>query len=325
MSHNMTLPQLKDQFLEYLEIEKGKSPKTIENYGHYLNRFIEWSKLSDPRGITEDAVRSYRAYLNRYQGENGHSLKKITQNYYIIALRSFLKYLAKRDIKTLSAEKVEVSRAVRKEVEFLEAEEVERILTAADGGGFKSLRDRAMLELLFSSGLRVSELVNINRDKIDLKKQEFAVRGKGDKLRVVFISDTARKALEKYLDKRNDIDPALFVRDVKDLKKFESRKEVFLKPGFRKTEEDKSLRLTPRSVQRLVKYYAAKAGIIKDVYPHTLRHSFATDLLINGADIRSVQAMLGHSSITTTQIYTHITNKQLKEVHQAFHARRRKK
>lgn len=315
----MAIKELKSQFLEYLEIEKGKSKKTIENYNHYLDRFIEWVKISDPKGITEELIRGYRVFLSRYQDKNGKSLKKITQNYYIIALRSFLKYLAKRDIKTLPAEKVEVGKVSRKEVEFLEASEVERILGAANGQNFKSLRDRAMLELLFSSGLRVSELININRDKIDLKNQEFTVRGKGDKLRVVFISDTAQKALEKYLDKRTDIDSALFVRDVKALKKFESKK------SDNKNKENKSLRLTPRSVQRMVKHYAAKAGIIKDVHPHTLRHSFATDLLINGADIRSVQAMLGHSSITTTQIYTHITNQQLKEVHQAFHARRRKK
>jgi len=328
----MEIQQLKEQFLEYLEIEKGKSKKTIENYGHYLDRFIGWSKISDPKGIDEDIVRSYRVYLNRFQDKTGRNLKKITQNYFIIALRSFLKYLAKRDIKTLPAEKVEVGKVMRKEVEFLEAEEVERILAAADGGDFKSLRDRAMLELLFSAGLRVSELININRDKLDLKNQEFTVRGKGDKLRVVFVSNTAKKSLERYLDKRTDIDPALFVRDVKALKKFESKKEAILKPGFRKSESPAlgegrkdSLRLTPRSVQRMVKHYAAKAGIIKEVHPHTLRHSFATDLLINGADIRSVQAMLGHSSITTTQIYTHITNKQLKEVHQAFHARRRRK
>jgi len=315
----MNIKELKSQFLEHLEIELGRSQKTIENYGHYLDRFLGWSKISDPKDITDDLVRNYRVWLNRFQDENGKALKKITQNYYIIALRSFLKYLAKKDIKTLPAEKVEVGKSVRKEVEFLEAEEVEWILNAASGTDFKSLRDRAMLELLFSSGLRVSELININREKLDLKKQEFAVRGKGDKLRVVFVSDTAKRSLEKYLDKRTDIDPALFVRDSKALEKFKSKKVD------KKDSKDKGLRLTPRSVQRMVKYYAAKAGIIKDVHPHTLRHSFATDLLINGADIRSVQEMLGHSSITTTQIYTHITNQQLREVHKAFHARRRRK
>lgn len=323
----MQLKDLKNQFLEYLEIEKGKAGKTIENYGHYLERFLEWSKVSDPQDITEETVRGFRVYLNRYEDKKGQKLKKITQNYYIIALRSFLKYLAKKDIKTLPAEKVEVGKVSRKEVEFLEAEEVERILEAAGGNGFKVLRDRAMLELLFSSGLRVSELININRDKLDLKNQEFTVRGKGDKIRLVFVSDGAKQALERYLDKRTDIDPALFVRDAKALKKFEAKKPSFKieKNSVLEKPEEKTLRLTPRSVQRMVKYYAAKAGIIKDVHPHTLRHSFATDLLINGADIRSVQAMLGHSSITTTQIYTHITNQQLKEVHKAFHARRRKR
>lgn len=318
----MNLLDLKNQFLEYLEIEKGKSSKTMENYGHYLKRFISWSHLKDPGDISEEVIRNYRIYLNRYQDESGRPLKKITQNYYIIALRSFLKYLAKRDIQTLPAEKVEVGKVTRKEVEFLEADEVERILEAASGADFKSLRDRAMLELLFSSGLRVSELIQINRDKLDLKKQEFAVRGKGEKLRVVFVSDSAKHALEKYLDKRKDIDPALFVRDSQALKKFQSKDD---QSRADKNKNSAGLRLTPRSVQRMVKYYAAKAGIIKDVHPHTLRHSFATDLLINGADIRSVQEMLGHSSITTTQIYTHITNQQLREVHKAFHARRRKK
>lgn len=329
----MAIKELKSQFLEHLEIEMSRSKKTIENYDHYLDRFLDWSRIRDPKDINDDLIRSYRVWLNRFQDESGRPLKKITQNYYIIALRSFLKYLAKRDVKTLPAEKVEVGKSVRKEVEFLDVDEVERILEAASGSDFKSLRDRAMLELLFSSGLRVSELINLNRDKLDLKKQEFAVRGKGEKLRVVFVSDTAKKALEKYLDKRTDIDTAVFVRDSKALEKFQSKKkEAILKPGFRKSESPAlgegrkdSLRLTPRSVQRMVKHYAAKAGIIKDVHPHTLRHSFATDLLINGADIRSVQAMLGHSSITTTQIYTHITNQQLKEVHKAFHARRRKK
>jgi len=318
----MELKNLKNQFLEYLEIEKGKAGKTIENYGHYLNRFLEWSKVTDPEDITEETVRGFRVYLNRHEDKKGQKLKKITQNYYIIALRSFLKYLARKDIKTLPAEKVEAGKVSRKEVEFLEAEEVERILEAASGNSFKVLRDRAMLELLFSSGLRVSELININRDKLDLKNQEFTVRGKGDKIRLVFVSDGAKQALERYLDKRTDIDPALFVRDVKALKKFQPKAGP---PLADESQKDKTLRLTPRSVQRMVKYYAAKAGIIKDVHPHTLRHSFATDLLINGADIRSVQAMLGHSSITTTQIYTHITNQQLKEVHKAFHARRRKK
>lgn len=326
----MKLPELKRQFLEYLEIEKGRSHKTIENYEHYLGRFFDWARISESKEITEDLIRGFRVHLSRWENPDGRTLKKNTQNYYIISLRSFLKYLGKRDIESLPAEKVEVGKVSRKEVEFLEADEVERILEAAGGSDFKTLRDRALLELLFSAGLRVSELTGINRDKLDLRNNEFAVRGKGDKVRVVFVSDSAKKALEKYLNKRTDIDPALFVRDAKALEKFSKKKKTAVAAGpLRRSgpaaTRERSLRLTPRSVQRIVKYYAAKAGIIKEVHPHTLRHSFATDLLINGADIRSVQAMLGHSSITTTQIYTHVTNQQLREVHKAFHGRRRRK
>jgi len=306
----MNLNQLKSQYLEYLEIEKDRSQKTIENYDHYLVRFLKWTKVSSPGDITDELVRNYRLYLNRISDEKGKPLKKITQNYHVIALRNFLKYLAKRNVKTLAAEKIELGKTLRREVEFLEAEEVDRIFEAASGSGLKSLRDRAILELLYSSGLRVSELVNLNRDQINLKTQEFSVRGKGGKIRVVFISDRAKSALEKYLEKRVDVDPALFIRvGIKHLEK-------------RKSSEN--LRITPRTVQRIVKFYALKAGIVKDVHPHTLRHSFATDLIQNGADIRSVQEMLGHSSVTTTQIYTHVTNKQLKEVHKAFHGKRRK-
>lgn len=314
----MELKKLKTEFLEYLEVEKQRSPKTIENYDRYLEKFLVWAKISDPKDINDDLIRNFRLYLNRFQSEKGQNLKKITQNYYIIAIRCFLKYLAKRDVKTLQAEKVEIGKTPEREVDFLENTEVERILDAAGGVSFKSLRDRAIMELLFSAGLRVSELTSINRDKLNLKSGELSVRGKGNKIRVVFISDTASASLKEYLKKREDIDPALFVRDKVGLKQFESKK---------KENKDKSdnLRLTPRSIQRIVKHYALKAGIVKDVHPHTLRHSFATDLLMNGADIRSVQAMLGHASINTTQIYTHVTNPHLKEVHQAFHARRRKK
>ncbi len=293
-------------FFEYLEIERGRSQKTIENYDHYINRFLSWSKISNPQDITPELVRNFRLYLNRFEDSNGLRLKKATQNYHIIALRSFLKYLAKRDIKTLAAEKIEVGKNPSHEVEFLDDEELERLLQAASAGDIKTLRARAILELLFSAGLRVSELVQINRDQLNLQRQEFSVRGKGDKIRIVFISDTAKKALERYLEKRIDIDPALFVRFSKN-------------KNFR--EETK--RLTSRSIQRIVKFYAAKAGIVKDVHPHTLRHSFATNLLSNGADIRSVQTMLGHSSITTTQVYTHITNKQLKEIHKQFHGKKK--
>ena len=325
--YHMDIKELKNQFLEYLEIEKSRSQKTIENYDRYLNHFLSWSKIKNPEDITDNLVRNYRIFLNRYRDKNEKGLKKATQSYYVIALRSFLKYLAKRDIKTLQAEKVEIGKTPDREVEFLEPDEVERIISAASGSSFKSLRDQAILELLFSAGLRVSELISINRDKLDLGSGELSVRGKGNKIRVVFISDSAKSAIRNYLDKRTDIDPALFVRDIKRLEKFKTREygtnDKRMKTNVKN--ENDNLRLTPRSVQRIVKYYAAKAGIVKNVHPHTLRHSFATDLLINGADIRSVQAMLGHSSITTTQVYTHITNKQLKEVHKAFHGRRRRK
>lgn len=317
----MDLNQLKDQFIQYLEIEKGRSVKTAENYQRYLERFLNWARISDPQEIDDGIVRGYRSYLNHLESESGRKLKKITQDYYVIALRGFLRYLSKQGIKSFSAEKVEMGKSFRKEAEFLEIDEVERILAVANGRDFKSLRDRAILELLFSSGLRVGELVSINREKINTKTREFSVRGKGDKIRVVFISDSAKRALEEYLDKRTDIDPALFVCDAKALKKFVAKK----KDGLKDEKKKDTLRLTPRSVQRIVKHYAVKAGIVKDVHPHTLRHSFATDLLVNGADIRSVQAMLGHSSITTTQIYTHITNPHLKEIHKAFHNRRSSK
>jgi len=306
----MDIKKYVTDFLEYMEIEKNRSPKTIENYQHYLKRFVEWSGVKDPKKIDAELVRHYRLLLNRFTDPQGHPLGKITQNFHVIALRNFLKYLAKRDIVSLPAEKIEVGKNPTYQVEFLDSSEVDRLLNSASGESLRNLRDRSVLELLFSAGLRVSELVNINRDQLNLQNQEFSVRGKGGKVRVVFISQTAKEALEKYLKKRTDIDPAIFVR---------------LPKNPQQVSGSQTLRLTPRSVQRIVKYYAAKAGIVKDVHPHTLRHSFATDLLINGADIRSVQSMLGHSSITTTQIYTHVTNQQLKEVHQAFHGRRMKK
>jgi site-specific recombinase XerD len=306
----MNLSQLKTQYLEHLEIEKDRSQKTIENYDHYLMRFLKWAKIDSPNKITDELVRNYRLHLNRLSDEKGRPLKKITQNYHMIALRNFLKYLSKRDVKTLTAEKIELGKTGERHIDFLEMEEVQRLFEAADGADIKSLRNKAILELLFSSGLRVSELVSLNRDQVNLKTGEFSVRGKGQKVRVVFISDRARSAIERYMEKRPDIDPALFVRI--GLKHIESKKQL------------KDLRITPRTVQRIVKHCALKAGIVKDVHPHTLRHSFATDLIQNGADIRSVQEMLGHSSVTTTQIYTHVTNRQLKEVHRAFHGKRRK-
>lgn len=303
----MTLKELERQFLEYLEIEKNRSRKTIENYKHYLDRFLMFSKISSPSQITDDAVRSFRLQLNRMADHRGKPLKKVTQNYHIIALRAFLKYLAKRDIKTLPAEKIELGKQEERQVTFLERDELERFLRSPEGTDIAGLRDRAILETLFSTGLRVSELCALNHDEIDIKRGEFSVRGKGRKIRVVFLSDTAKSAITSYLEKRQDVDPALFIRVPRDEK-------------FEKYDQ---LRLTPRSVQRIVKKYAIKAGIIgKQVSPHSLRHSYATDLLRNGADIRSVQAMLGHASVTTTQIYTHVTDKQLREIHDKYHSKK---
>ncbi len=307
----MNVESLIKDYLAYLEVEKGRSKKTGENYRHYLKRFLSWAKVDKPGQIDADLIRQYRLHLNRLE-EHGRSLKKITQNYHVIALRNFLKYLAKRDIKTLAADKIELAKQSPREVDFLEGEELERLLKAPEGDSLRSLRDRSLLEFLFSTGLRVSEVCKLNRDSLNLSKGEFSVRGKGEKIRVVFLSETARVALKTYLDKRKDIEPALFVRIPKGKKEAQSQAKY------------SQLRLTPRSVQRIIRQYAIKAGISRKVTPHTLRHSFATDLLISGADIRSVQAMLGHSSITTTQIYTHITDKQLKEIHKTFHGKKRR-
>lgn len=291
---------LKD-YLDYLEIEKNRSIKTRVNYERYLKKFFEFSKVLKPEQITPEMVRQYRLWLNRQANQDGRELKKITQNYYLIGLRNFLKYLARRDFKVMPADKIELGKQSERQVSFLEGNEIERLLTSPTNA-----RDKAILELLFSTGLRVSELCNLNRDSVNLKSGEFSVRGKGDKVRLVFISDTAKEALKNYLERREDVDEALFIRQTKNPAKTDN------------------LRLTSRSVERLMKHYAAKAGLSKKVTPHTLRHSFATDLLMNGADIRSVQELLGHSNITTTQIYTHITDKKLREVHNAFHGKQRK-
>lgn len=295
----MNIETLLKDYLNHLEIEKNRSVKTRVNYERYLKRFLGFAKISKPSQISQDLVRQYRLWLNR------QDIKKNTQNYYLIALRNFLRYLAKRDIKTLSADKIELGKQSERQASFLEGNELEQLLIAPYGDSFKSLRDRAILELLLSTGLRVSELCGLNRDSINLSSKngsdEFPIRGKGDKIRLVYLSEKAKTALKNYLEKRQDIDLALFIRNTRNPAK-----------------ED-NLRLTTRSIERLVKYYAAKAGLSKKVTPHAIRHSFATDLLINGADIRSVQALLGHSNIATTQIYTHITDKQLREIHHRFH------
>ena len=318
----MDVQSLVKDYLAYLEVERGRSIKTVENYGHYLRRFLLWAKISSPGQINADLVREYRLYLNRLNEDN-RPLKKITQNYHIIALRNFLKYLARRDIKTMAAEKIELAKQSPRQVEFLEGDELARLLRAPDGDSLRSLRDRSLLELLFSTGLRVSEICHLNRNSFNLDKGEFSVRGKGEKIRVVFISETAKLALKSYLTKRKDIEPALFVRTPKGKGSLNKLDAIQVKTGKAQKVRLSEMRLTPRSVQRIIKQYAIKAGISRRVTPHTLRHSFATDLLISGADIRSVQAMLGHSSITTTQIYTHITDKQLREIHKSFHDKKR--
>lgn len=305
-----SLKKLLTDFLEYLEIERNKSPATITNYEFYLSRFLAWAKTDDPRELTEDTIRAFRLWLNRQTTRGGEYLKKSTQNYHLIALRSFLKYLTRRNVASVAPEKIELAKQTERQVDFLEGDDLERLLAAPlslKAPAINKARDKAILELLFSAGLRVSELAGLTREQINLKKDEFTIRGKGGKLRVVFLTPEAKNWLRQYLDQRTDVSPALFVRHDRAKSK----------------EEPKAL--SARSIQRLVKHYALAAGITKDITPHTLRHSFATDLLMNGADIRSVQAMLGHASITTTQIYTHITNQQLRDVHKAFHGRRRKK
>jgi site-specific recombinase XerD len=296
--------ELVTDFLEHLEIEQNRSAKTISNYAHYLYRLIDFTDDCDIDKLDAEMVRQWRLHLNRMKDPQGGELTKTTQNYHLIALRSFLKYLAKRDIKALDSAKIELAKTVRPKVTFLEVEEVERLLAAIKTDNPIGLRDRAIIELLFSGGLRVSELVDLDRDHINLDRREFMVRGKGQKDRPVFISLQAADWIGKFLATRKD-----------------NYKPLFIHYSGTQNELDEGMytRLNVRSVQRLVKRYAKLAGITKDVTPHTLRHSFATDLLINGADIRSVQGLLGHANIATTQIYTHITDPQLKSVHEKFH------
>jgi len=285
------LKHLKTAFLEYLEIEKGRSVKTVENYDRYLTRFLAFSKITAPGNITEQSVREFRMNLNR------NNLKLKTQNYYLISLRAFLKFLRKRDIESLNPERIELAKVGQRDLDLITSDELNRLINVK-GTSLPALRDRAILELFFSTGLRVSELCALNRD-LDLSRDEFSVRGKGEKIRVVFLSGDAKDAIKAYEKKRGDVEEALFI-------------------------STSNTRLTPRSVERIVKGYAIKAGITRKVTPHVIRHSFATDLLENGADLRSVQALLGHQNIATTQVYTHVTDKHLREVHKKFHGQRRK-
>lgn len=301
---------LKD-YLDYLEIEKNRSPKTRENYERYLKVFIKFADIKTEKDIAADKVREFRLYLARAKTPDGENFKKSTQSYYIIALRNFLKYLIKRDFNVLSPDKIELPKISQRQIEIIEYDDLERMLKSPKGNDLKSLRDKAILETFFSTGLRVSELCALDR-YLDLERGEISIRGKGDKLRVVFLSDNAKKAIKNYLDKRTDADEALFISLTKSKKSLPDGRQAKVIG-----------RIIPRTVQRMVDFYARKAGIAKKVHPHMIRHLYATDLLINGADLRSVQELLGHSNISTTQIYTHITNKELREVHQAFHARRR--
>lgn len=316
----MNIKILKQQFLEYIEIEKGRAIRTVENYDHYLTVFFDYTKITDPKDITESKVRDFRIWLNRQSAGNnratGDTMKKKTQNYYMIALRVFLKFLTKRGITSLPADHIELAKVGERSIDVISKEELKRLLNApnSEKNPERQARDKAILELLFSTGLRVSELCSLTND-LDLHLSEFSIRGKGGKVRVVFLSDEAKTAIKKYLALRKDMSDALFVKITEEI----SRGETLNRKKGLSSGNNKDEGLTRRSIERIVKRYATIAGISKKVTPHVIRHCFATDLLSNGADLRSVQAMLGHSNIATTQIYTHVTDKHLQEVHKKFH------
>jgi len=301
----MYMSELILDYIEHLEVEGGRSAKTGENYRLYLERFIEFTDNIKVENITSEIVRKYRLWLNRYKNAADDDLATITQSYHLIALRGFLGYLSQRDIVSLAPNKIVLPKVARKQVTFLHYDEVERLISGIDISSEAGLRDRAIIELLFSSGLRVSELINLNRDHVNTKRREFMVRGKGQKDRPIFISEAAAGWVDRYLDAREDSLPPLFISYSRNVEQ---------------TNSGDYRRLTARSVQRMVSAYARLAGITKQVSPHTMRHSFATDLLMNGADIRSVQSMLGHSSISTTQVYTHVTDEHLREVYEKYHS-----
>ncbi len=306
-----TLPEIEkhiNTFLEYLEIEKNSSKLTIRNYRFYLKRFSEWLAVDQPqitlKKINVDVVRRYRIWLSDYVDDKGITLMRVTQSYHIIALRSFLRFMVRNDFDTLSPEKIDLPKGESKSLKFLGQDHMRELMNSVDISDEKGLRDRAILELLFSTGLRVSELCRLNRDQMNFKTQEFGVIGKGGRARIVFLSDSAILWLQKYFDRREDNFQPVFIRYAK---------------GIDPINQGERMRLTPRSVERIVTKYVRRAKLPVDATPHTLRHSFATDLLYNGADLRSVQEMLGHKNISTTQIYTHVTNPQLKNVHKKFH------
>ena len=316
----MTISELKTQFLEYIEIEKGRAVKTVQNYDHYLTVFLEQMKVKEPKDITNETVRAFRIWLNRQPGAKvrngllgsftaGGTMTKKTQNYYLIALRTFLKFLARRGHTSLPADNIELAKVGERSIDVISSAELKRLLDAPDKEENleRRARDQAILELLFSTGLRVSELCSLRSD-LDIQQDEFSIRGKGSKVRVVFLSDEAKKAVKTYLDLRKDMSDAMFV-PVSDLPNAQKGKNAIHKG------------LDHRTIERIVKRYATLAGITQKVTPHTIRHCFATDLLSNGADLRSVQAMLGHANIATTQIYTHVTDKHLRDIHKKFHNR----
>lgn len=301
----MYLSELIHDYLEHLEVEGGRSSKTAENYHLYLDRFVEFTGDITVDKITMEIVRKYRLWLNRYENNSDDNLATITQSYHLIALRGFLKYLSGRDILSLSPEKIVLPKVSRKQVTFLHYDEVERLIGQIPLDDESGLRDRAIIELLFSSGLRVSELINLNRDHINTERREFMVRGKGQKDRPIFIGEAAAGHVMNYLEARTDTLPPLFLS-------YSRNHQITNSGDYR--------RLSARSVQRIISHYARMAGITKHVSPHTMRHSYATDLLMNGADLRSVQSMLGHSNISTTQVYTHVTDEHLREVYEKFHS-----
>ena len=342
---------LKREFLEYCELDKGQSALTVAGYDRYLSKFLDWLKKyksavrsqqsaenqnsqlptanCQPENIDQEAVRQYRLYINRLT-KNGQELKKTTQNYHILALRAFLRYLAFRGIQSLSPEKVSIAKTGDREITFLESEELESILSAPDTSDLSGLRDKAILEILFSTGMRVSELAALNVSDLNFERGEIAVLGKGRKLRVVFLSESAVEAAQEYLSNRG-VNSAVIPNSFRDpladgmLKQVQHDTNKSASKSNPLFLSNKSTRLSVRSIERIVKKYSTRAGLAKKVSPHTLRHSFATDLLIGGADVRSVQSLLGHSSITTTQVYTHVTDQHLREIHQKFHGKSIKK